>query len=321
MAEPDLRLVRIIARRLSAALEIREEAAADVRIDAIMQRTLRSDRHLESTFAAVQMLRDLGTIDQDEAAYLFHSIIDARQWDDASELDSGTAKLIENDPEQVELIIASMGHHDLLEMETFYRSRGEFALADLVHGDVDTYDEMVARGQGSIFDEKNHGGGLPEDERSTDSCEVMERVLALSSHESIKEWLQSWKALVESLERVTPATAVRAVQEARDIGALTFEGSLRLMDQVIHDPVWEECYADRHFRQLERKLESMDEAPGRGDHAGAKEPTFEYRMTEAEVARRYNGLKAVVLRRFGEHRMANLLIDDPAEYDRIVNGG
>jgi hypothetical protein len=42
-------------------------------------------------------------------------------------------------------------------------------------------------------------------------------------------------------------------------------------------------------------------------------------MAEAEVTRRYNGLKAVVLRRFGEHRMANLLIDDPSEYDRIVN--
>src|SRR4051812_5312517 len=75
----DLRLVRIIARRLTSALELREEFRAN-RLDRSMEGALRSDVHMEWTFAAVQTLRDLKVIDRAEAAYFFFYVLDLLQW-------------------------------------------------------------------------------------------------------------------------------------------------------------------------------------------------------------------------------------------------
>src|SRR3954470_14574708 len=122
MALPDLRLVRIIARRLTSALELREEARADKQIDRIMRRALRSHVHMESTFAAVQALRDLRVIDRDEAAYLFYYILDLLQW-----RLFGTprvARMHLDTPDDFELLDAAMTNENLVETEKFYRSRG-----------------------------------------------------------------------------------------------------------------------------------------------------------------------------------------------------
>src|SRR4051812_41537509 len=121
MAQPDLRLVRMIARRLTAALEQRDASTADAEIDRIMVRTLRSETRLEPPFAAVQTLRDLGVVDRSEAAYLFDYMFDLRDWNDESELDPGIIELVKNLPETTELVDAAISHAGLVKTETFYR--------------------------------------------------------------------------------------------------------------------------------------------------------------------------------------------------------
>jgi len=46
----------------------------------------------------------------------------------------------------------------------------------------------------------------------------------------------------------------------------------------------------------------------------------EYRALQQLVKRRGDGTHATYLRRLGEHELANLLIEDPAEYERIRDG-
>src|SRR4051812_11275106 len=118
MVQPDVRLARIIARRLSAALEVRNERRADKRIDRIMRRSLQSEVRFESTFAAIQAMRDMDVVDGHEAAYLFDYILNLRQWNDDTPLDPALAQLAQ-EPGQVELLMAAMSDHDLVETEAF----------------------------------------------------------------------------------------------------------------------------------------------------------------------------------------------------------
>jgi hypothetical protein len=317
MTDTHLRLVRRIGRRLAAALEVREASRADRRIDRIMLAALESRENLEATFAAVQMLRDLDVVEACEAAYLFNSMLSVVEWDDEGPPSEALQELVQRLPTDVELVSAAMSHESQVAAEIFHRSRGEHGLADVIGRDMEEYHAIVAEGEMSIFDSKEDDAGPPPEARSTDARLVMERVLALSARESIRDWVQSWTPLMESIRQVTPGTAVRAIQEARGIGAISFEEHLRLMDLAIEDQVLDECRRERRYARLERKRDALHDRlgidPGKPD---AEQPA-EYLMVEAETRRFYDGMTAVVLRRFGEHRLANLMIEDPAEYARI----
>jgi hypothetical protein len=78
-----------------------------------------------------------------------------------------------------------------------------------------------------------------------------------------------------------------------------------------------ECRADRQYVRLERKLDALDEAREDWEDPPEEEP-FESRMIEQQMRARWNGLLAVRLRRFGEHQMASLLVNDPVEYRRLT---
>jgi hypothetical protein len=81
----DPKWTRKVARQLTSAVSARYGNVTDFRLDRIWQWAMRSRRNLEVTFAAVQMLRDLETIDRAEAAYLFSKLYDRYSWKERDE--------------------------------------------------------------------------------------------------------------------------------------------------------------------------------------------------------------------------------------------
>ena len=89
------------------------------------------------------------------------------------------------------------------------------------------------------------------------------------------------------------------------------------MDVAIDELVQRECEVDRTYGRLDQKWEALhDSIQISADMAKADLPV-EYRMADEERVRRCQRLMAQLLRRFGEHRLANLLVTDPATHDRI----
>lgn len=69
-----------------------------------------------------------------------------------------------------------------------------------------------------------------------------------------------------------------------------------------------------HGHQASARTESE------GAFAPGQEP-FELRVLTARLDQRTNGIMAFWLRRSGEHQLANLLVERPEEYERLVGGG
>jgi hypothetical protein len=317
MTTTDPRLVRTIVRRLCAALETPDRRNASRRIDRVMRQALRSEAHLEATFAAVQSLRDFGTINGDEAAYLFNDLLDLRLWARSGDRDPAIGRLVGEFPDHVELVEAALADQDTVYSADFYRSRGEEKLAKLIERDLDRYHKTVAEGQVAIYFPMDEAAAAPEEARSNDSSTVVERIIARAAMEEDRGSVGTWRSLIGAIWQVTPEASVRGVREAREIGAIDFEESVLLIHIVIEFQVMDEARADREYQRLERMRDEVADRLAIDLEHPIEQPPFEYLAADQALRRRWRGIFASVLRHYGEHQIANLLLDDPAEYDRI----
>ena len=315
--DPD-RLAKAV-RRLTAAVNAKSSEAADSRLDRFALNAIRSPRNTDAAFAAVQTLRDLETIDRAEAAYLFGQLIEYRIDRERETRDPALERAIEDDVEY-ELIMAAMRDRELARAAAFHRERGEDELAEMLVQQPDEYGSLCAEGQLSLIDEKPLAENEAEPKNPpADAKPLFERVLALASTESGKEWMPAWLALTKEMRDAEPAAAVAVVQSVRDIGAISFDESLVLIDMAIGSLVDEALEADREYHRLERAIAECNRQHGIDEGDGAADETrpLEWRVLYQRRFRRADGITAIVLRRFGEHRLANLAATKPDEYARL----
>lgn len=145
----------------------------------------RSLRNTNVFFAAVQMLRDLGTIDQAEAAYLLNELFDDLQWMamDRQDPDPALARAVVQGVEP-DLILAAMHEEELVIAAAWYRERGDEDLADMVLDRPRDHDQLCAEGHFSLIDEKpSREAPAPHAETATSAPRFAERVLALLAAE------------------------------------------------------------------------------------------------------------------------------------------
>jgi hypothetical protein len=274
---------------------------------------------MDVTFAAVQMLRDLETIDRAEAAYLFASLIDHTLWGEMDEPDPGLEKAVKEDVE-IELIFAAMTDQEMARTAAFHRDRGEEELAEMFVKETDAYNTLCAEGQISLIEDRPERDHVePKDGAAAPALDLSERVLALSAAETPREWVPAWHAMIDVFRTVAPEAAVAAIQGLRTVGGISFNEALVLIDMAI-DPILDGVLAyDREYRRLMRALEEFTRkhAINEGDGAPDAARPIGWQSLERRRYRRIEGLTAGILREFGEHKLANLIINDPEEYGRI----
>jgi hypothetical protein len=321
MSAVDPKWMAKVARKLTAAINARYGDVTDARIDRICLWAMRSARNIDTAFAAVQMLRDLETVDRAEAAYLFGELFDYRLDRESGTGDPSLARALEEGTEY-ELIVAAIGDQRLARQAAFLREHGEDELADMVLNEPDAYESLCTGGQMSLIEDKPSSDSPTEPaNRSSVPPALAERVLALSATETIKEWVQAWYALCDALRDADASTAVAAIQSVRAVGGISFEQSLVLMDMPIRSLVEDALEADREFCRLERAMDGYAAEYGIDEKDGAARETrpLAWQVLHDRRERRIHGITAMTLRQFGEHRQANLVSMRPEEYYRILD--
>lgn len=325
MAPVDQKRMAWAARRLTAAANAKTSEVADRRIFRLCSWATRSALNMDAAFAAVQMLRDLEAVDRAEAAYLFAELFDSilmKEMDD-HEPDPDMVRAIEAGVE-LELISAASSDRELARTAAFHRDRGEEELADMLLHQPEAYGELRADGELSLINDKpsSEHAADPATPPSTSASTprlLSEHVLALSATENMRDWLVAWRALCDSLRQADPPSAVAAIQGVRDIGGISFNESLILIDMAIDPVVDEALAADREYHRLQRAIDEFNRVHGidEGDGADDEARPLGWQILQHRRNRRIDGITSVVLRRFGEHRLANLLSTKPEEYARI----
>jgi hypothetical protein len=317
----DPKWIRKVARQLTSAVSARYGNVTDLRLDRVWRWAMRSRRNLEATFAAVQMLRDLETIDRAEAAYLFSTVYDRYSRTEREERHEAAGDAI-LDGVEVELVRAAARAAQRTAADIFYRERGEEELAELALRERTMYELLCTDGQHSLFEDKPKSKAeMAPPELPAPPRDLAERIVALAATESGRERVPVRETVNEVLGYADPAATVAAIQSVRAIGGITFDESVDLLETAIEPIVSAELDSDREYHRLQRAVTEferrhwMDEGDGIADEARP----FEWRVLEYRRIRRSEGITAVVLRRFGEHRLANLLFAKPKEYYRILD--
>lgn len=321
MTSPDPDLVRRAATRLAAGVDAPNMQLADRRFFRMVRWGARSPRNTDALFAAVQMLRDLGTIDNCEAAYLFNELRDHLLWKQmtGNGADPRLEQAIREGTEH-DLLLAAMADEERARTAAWYRERGEEEIADMIANDHEQHDALCTEGYDSLLEDKpTFEPPAPPAESAGASRRLAERVLALSATETMAEWHAAWMDLCSAMNDTPPAIAVPAIRGLRDVGGISFEESLVLIDMAIEDEVQGVLAADRQYQHLQRELEAVEQSTGIvcAEPAAGDPGPIAWQIVRHRLARRIIGQTAVVLRRFGEHRLANLLVAKPGEYARI----
>lgn len=303
-----------------------------------MTRAGESREFMEAAFTATQALRDLGTIDQAEAAYVFGELYAA--WEDRYEKnDRVIQQLLQSfvdRPWPAEPARAGEGkeapHEKLLdrlsrrkwELESlFHRVRGEFALSHMILENPDQFGMLRATGQLSLGIEDR----FPPDDDATAEPDpkrvalITERIIALAATETGRETLRAWQDFVDAELGDDATSGVAAVQRVRELGLISADEAVGLMDTVLGGVIPSAIEADRECARLRLAIDTLRLKHGL-DHEGRLPDGTEHpdwTFLDRQHERRANGVMAVWLRRYGEHRSANLLVDNPAEYYRLVN--
>ena len=313
---------------LTAAANAVTCADAERRFDQFLDRVEKSADYAEAGFAAVQALRDLQEIQPFEAAYIFQSIYEVLA-EGIEDADAMAKALLQehvdafSDTVEAQERAEALSRRRRLELEAeFLRARGEETLAAMLLDTPDEHAAFCAEGVISLIDGKespDEGIRAHPDARATGL--IGERIAALAATETGAEAYARWMALSQALSQDDPASGVSAVQALRDIGVLSFEESVGLVDDIVSGLAERHVEADRDCMRWEREMFELRKAAGLDDHTSfppGEEP-FELRALAARLDRRSHRILAVCLRRYGEHRMANLLIANPAEYHRIAS--
>jgi hypothetical protein len=318
MRPVDHALATRVARRLTVAIAARTMEDTDDRIDALFDWARRSWRKVDATFAAIQILRDLDMIDRAEAAYLFAELYEHLPRKENPQAQDELANAVTSGVEY-ELIVAAMRDGENRRAELFHRERGEEELADMIAKEPQAHTKLWAEGEVSLLHEKPSDSAPPSDTPHVIPHDLAEHVLALSATETFREWLPAWHALCRALRDAEPAAAMLTIQSMREVGAISFNESVVLIDMAISTPVFDALQADREYRRLERALETWIREHGIDEADGASDETrpLEWQVLEQRRCRRLYGITAIVLRQFGEHQLASLIVTDPEEYKRL----
>jgi hypothetical protein len=200
----------------------------------------------------------------------------------------------------------------------FHRARGEHRLATMAFERADAHLSFVTDGSIMLMEGKdgpNTPASFEPDPRL--AALVAERLMGLAATEEVRDVYPAWNSFWAVQGRADPASAAAAVRSLRDLGVITFEESAGLIDEVVGSLARTYVESDRQCVRWQRKMEAIEAANG-GMEEGA-EP-FEYLVLQKFVERRSDGIWATCLRRVGEHELANLLIEDRAEYERLRDG-
>jgi hypothetical protein len=189
----------------------------------------------------------------------------------------------------------------------------------MIENDLELYHRTVGEGSVAIYFPKE-GAEREEVALSDDSRVLVEKIIAVSAAGIGPDWHGAWTEMADAMSAVTPEAGVRAIREAREIGAIDFEESVRLIEMAIEDEVLAEAQADREYQRMERDRDEMVERLKIDLTLPEAQWPFEYRVVEQAIERRWKAFAATLLRRYGEHRVANLLTIYPEEYERITNG-
>jgi hypothetical protein len=308
--------LRKALRQLKAGVRARSFEAADARLDRFAESATRSTEHMDAAVRAIQTLRDLEIIDRGEAAYLFSSLF-GRALDEQRERNPAFDRAIDTGVE-LELLWAAMHDERLAKELAYHRAYGEDELARMLKEQPDEYGLLAAHGQHSLLEDKptlkelkDPKPGLPV------SAALPERALAMLAAETTREWHPAWLALCEELRGADPAAAVAAIQSLREVGSISFEESLVLIDMAIEPIVDAKLERDREFHRLDRALEAAQVKYGIDYKEPEASRPLEFRVIEFLRLRRADNITAVVLRQFGEHRMANLMTTDPEKFNEM----
>ena len=314
----DLRIVAASRRRLEAAVRASTGDAVDQRLERFIDSGARSPKRLDAAFAAAQALRDLEVINADEAAYVLSELCSAYV-ESTSKGNPLGGKSLTTEAE-IDRALKSIRRRDQAVMAALHRERGEVALAEMMLADPDAYGTLCAEGEISLMMDIPEGPPPSVTAAQPDEvAAVSEPILAYFTTEWGKDRYGAWQALLSAIHDAGPVSAIAAAQSIRGLGVISFEESLALVDLMIGSDVDEAAAADRESRRLANAIERIDvQLKQLPPPEGAADP----RVAERErltglSAHRYNRLQAICLRRYGEHRMANLLIANPKEYERI----
>jgi hypothetical protein len=333
---PNTRRVEVAKARLVVVTASESATTAARRFDRVMDRASQSLEHMEATFRAAQALRDVGTIDQAEAAHIFSGLYSV--WEEVYEKnDPVTQKLLSSHIEEIERAEstsqsreASINKHlDRLlrrgrELESiFHRVRGEISLSHMILENQEQYRDLCTAGEASLLHAEDF---LPDTDVAAEPdaqrvALITERIISLAATETGRETLRAWHAFAEAELAGDAASSVAAVQRVRELGLVSADEAVGLMDTVLTGVMSTAIEVDRECARLQRAIDAVRARHGL-DHNGrlpngAEHPEWTYLDRQRE--RRGNGIMADCLRRFGEHRSANLLVENPAEYDRLVN--
>ena len=337
---PTVEEVRAAMALLNAAVEAESKEESAERFDDFLYHAERSGQFTEAAFAAVQALQDFGTIDRAEAACLFHELYDCRSerleardpaarrsliaWGNAMTRDARAGEDAPAAAAAQEL--AYEGHlADCRAVEAeFHRVRGEEALAEMIVTRHADHAALCSDGEFSLVDDKGYSAPplmWPAEPKTT--AAIAERILSFAAIENVREARGRWEELHGGVPEEDTTSAIRAVQNLRQLALITESEAAHLIDSYLE---WTWVLAlgvDREHARLRRAQEAIEKAHGLGPTAGfpdGEEP-FEWRVLEAQCDRRTAAIAAFWLRRYGEHRMARLIVEDRENYDRLVEEG
>jgi hypothetical protein len=321
----DPELLALMMRRLTGVANAKSSERADARLFRLCTRAVRSSRRIDAVFAAVQLMRDLDKIDRAEAAFILWSLFGQLYWKDLfspkRKRHPGLARALQEGVE-LELVLAAATDSEIVRAAAFLREHGEEELAEMVLNQPEEYQALCSEGEGTLVDDKPPEERAAEPVTSPGATQVFsECILAVLATETFREWMPAWQAMWQASKAVAPADAVAAIQNLREIGALTYEESVSLIHRVIDSLIDDALEVDREFRRLDRALDVFQEKHGIDFRDGIADDArpVEWQVLRHRHRRRFNGITAVVLRRFGERRSANLLTRSPKEYDRLCD--
>ena len=337
---PEAADVATATRLLRNAVERESAEASDREIDHFLSRATESTELTEAAFAAIQTLRDLATLDHAEAAWLCGELFDGR-------LES----YVDHDPtlrraEKLHIdayvrharasgnqkaaclpvLEATEAAYHARESEAkaaFHRARGEERLAEMILADPEAYAELCAEGEFRLIDEKRlYPSPVMGTADPKKAALIAERILAYGSLEA-PEMFRQCSMINDTAPPEDAASAIAAVQNLRSLGAISEAEAAYLVDNSLAGTFMKAWGADRECVRLRREMEAIDRAnaaPVRRWIGDGHEP-FEWKVLNAEFERRATRLMAFWLRRYGEHRLANLVLERPDEYHQLVDEG
>jgi hypothetical protein len=328
-------------RVLTAVVEAETTEESEARFDQFMARAAKSLENTETAFAAAQALRDLDVIERAETACLLESLYQALQeeyeeadpalqriQDEIGALATRRAEGTAADPAAENAEEARLQHALARRMEElkaeFHRARGEDAFADLIVSNPSEYLALTVAGYDSLVEHK-----VPADQCETPPPDpkkvalISERIIGLAASETGRETLRKWRALSATGDGTDPASDVVAVQNVRALGLISEPEAMELVHSFLDSAFSCAIDADRQCVRLRKAMEAIEAARGLESGGTFAEGTAppEWKILEQQLERRIDGVMAGCLRRFGEHKMANLLIERREEFYRIVSEG